>query len=138
MQKPGIARWAGGQPRLDEKRKNPNSFEDPSNIHRTTIEQPSNNHRTTINKPSNTHRSSIVTSRSPHASSTLAAGGALAERAGAGRRQFREWAELKRLPKQRPLSMSIGSWTQRRKQLPPRSEEHTSELQSPMYLVCRL
>src|ERR1039458_1209964 len=107
MQKPGIARWAGGQPRLDEKRKNPNSFEDPSNIHRTTIEH-----------SSKLHRNITLTTRSPHASSTLAAGGALAERAGAGRRQFREWAELKRLPKQRPLAMNIGSWTQRRKQLP--------------------
>src|SRR5437762_8155619 len=26
----------------------------------------------------------------------------------------------------------------RRRLVPPRSEEHTSELQSPMYLVCRL
>src|SRR5437763_13036767 len=31
-----------------------------------------------------------------------------------------------------------GCWPDRRPQAPARSEEHTSELQSPMYLVCRL
>ena len=35
MRKRGMARWAGGQPRLEEKRQKPlNSFEEPSKIHR--------------------------------------------------------------------------------------------------------
>jgi hypothetical protein len=55
--------------------------------------------RSTIEVPSKIHRRSIVTSRLPHASSTLAAGWALAERAGAGRWGLGELAELKRLPK---------------------------------------
>src|SRR5436189_3670891 len=33
---------------------------------------------------------------------------------------------------------TAGRTLQRRDRLSPRSEEHTSELQSPMYLVCRL
>ena len=42
MRKRGMARWAGGQPRLEEKRRKPlNSFEHPSKIHRRSIEDPS-------------------------------------------------------------------------------------------------
>src|SRR5437879_8811551 len=38
------------------------------------------------------------------------------------------------------LNQRVDSCAQHRDELPlePRSEEHTSELQSPMYLVCRL
>src|SRR5437879_10980216 len=39
----------------------------------------------------------------------------------------------------RPTRSQPGSWRRRRRSEPVvRSEEHTSELQSPMYLVCRL
>src|SRR5437764_6353901 len=43
---------------------------------------------------------------------------------------FRPWRWIWRNSQARPRSRS-KSW-------PARSEEHTSELQSPMYLVCRL
>src|SRR5437764_9459936 len=36
-------------------------------------------------------------------------------------------------PARRPLRRRLAAWRR-----PSRSEEHTSELQSPMYLVCRL
>src|SRR5437879_7884811 len=36
------------------------------------------------------------------------------------------------------LRYSVGGSSKRFPTLPSRSEEHTSELQSPMYLVCRL
>src|SRR5215210_8947514 len=38
----------------------------------------------------------------------------------------------------RPSGSAPGCGSRRAAPSPPRSEEHTSELQSPMYLVCRL
>src|SRR5437763_13211385 len=46
----------------------------------------------------------------------------------------------KRSPAMPPASVSapIGTWYRTMMSVRDRSEEHTSELQSPMYLVCRL
>src|SRR5208337_5653098 len=37
-----------------------------------------------------------------------------------------------------PYPVQFGTMFDEQNRIPPRSEEHTSELQSPMYLVCRL
>src|SRR5437764_11332166 len=61
----------------------------------------------------------------------------------AGRRQPSRWTCSSALGQRRKESLESrgGPWralTTTRRIAPPRSEEHTSELQSPMYLVCRL
>src|SRR3712207_8485853 len=45
---------------------------------------------------------------------------------------------LERLPRLRPPPLAAGRRRTLRHRVPPRSEEHTSELQSRQYLVCRL
>ena len=61
MQKRGMARWAGGQQRFEEKRQNPPK----------SFEEPSKNHRRTIEEPSKILRNITITSPLPHASITL-------------------------------------------------------------------
>src|SRR5437762_4441689 len=54
-------------------------------------------------------------------------------RASSSRRMARICASRRASP-----SMAARSWRLASSAVSPRSEEHTSELQSPMYLVCRL
>ena len=81
MQKRGMGRWMGWQPRLEEKKEEKPEFL-----------------RSPIVTPSKPLHNITLASRLPHTSSTLAAGWALAERAGAGRWGLGELAGLKRLP----------------------------------------
>ena len=57
----------------------------------------------------------------------------------AARHIYRTYYEVHADDVQRPIGVAIGRKTRRGKLIfGERSEEHTSELQSPMYLVCRL